>query len=386
MARFARPLTLLVALTSMTYAAAQVPPPPLPPTEPAASLQEASRLFRLGSTQPSKFADAARCFAAAFHSVEMSPDQLAAWAYCRVRLAHERLHQSPATAATATEVIAEVEAALQLAPDQVKLHALGATLIAEATRRGGRPVAAPAPTLTASAESVVETANFRVAHAGRPEVAATVARAAEASRAAVLTRWTGKSPGDWAVKCAVTLHAGSDGFAQATRRPAAQRGHASTELADGRVTARRLDLALDGDLATLTADVLPRELTHGVLAELFPTDPPPPWAALGMAVLATSDAEQARYRATLARCADAGTLMTPAALLKLPAAPAERATEYHVGSAALVAYFVGLRGEAEFVGFLNLARRYGVEKAARQVYGVESLRNLDGVWKIDAKR
>ena len=382
MARFARPLAAVAALTIAAAASAQIPQPPLPPVEPATSLQEGSRLFRLGSAQPAKFADAAKCFAAAFRSVEMTPDQLAAWAYCRVRLAHDRLHKSPADAATATEVIAEVEEALRLAPDQEKLHALGATLIADATRRGGRSSApAPAPVSEATPDAAVETANFRVVHPGNAEVAATVARAAEASRAAILKRWTGQPPADWAAKCVVTLHAGGDAFAQATRLPAGQRGRAAADLADGRVTARRLDLSLDGDLATLTADVLPRELTHAVLAELFPTDPPPLWAALGMAVLATSDAEQARYRATLARCAEARTLPTAATLLALTAAPAERSTEFHVASASLVGFLVAWRGEAEFRSFLGLSRRYGAEKAARQVYGVESLARLDTAWR-----
>ena len=380
MARFARPLAAVAALTLAASASAQVPQPPLPPVEPATSLQEGSRLFKLGSAQPAKFADAAKCFAAAFRSVEMSPDQLAAWAYCRVRLAHDRLHKSPADAATATEVIAEVEEALRLAPDQEKLHALGATLIADATRRGGRP-STPVSTAAPIPDAAVETANFRVVHPGNPEVAATVARAAEASRVAIFKRWTGQAPADWPAKCVVTLHAGGDGFALATRLPAAQRGRAAADLADGRVTARRLDLSLDGDLATLTVDVLPRELTHAVLAELFPTDPPPLWAALGMAVLATSDAEQARYRATLGRCAEARTLPSVVTLMKFTAAPAERSTEFYVASASLVRFLVAWRGEAEFRSFLGLARRYGVEKAARQVYDVESLARLEGAWR-----
>ena len=385
MARFARPFAALVLLALSSPAFAQPgpgPQPPLPPDEPATALQEAARLFKLGSAQPAKFADAAKCFAAAFHNVEMSPDQLAAWAYCRVRLAHDRLAKAPADPAVATEVIAEVEEALRLAPDQDKLHALGATIVADAVRRGGRtPAQALAPAPTPSTGTAVETANFRVVHAGAVEAATALARAAEEHRVAILRRWTSKPPADWPVKCVVTLHATADGFARATGQPAAQRGRAATDLADGRVTARRLDLSLDGDLTTLTADVLPRELSHVVLADLFPTDPPPLWAALGMAVLATSDAEQARYRKTLARCADAGTLLPPGTLMQLKAAPAERTTEFHVESASLVYFFANWRGEAEFVSFLSLARRYGPESAARQVYGVESLAQLDGVWK-----
>ena len=385
MARLARPLAVLtLALLPLTGASGQAPQPPLPPADPAGSLQEASRLFKLGTAQPARFADAAKYFAAAFRTVEMSPDQLDAWAYCRVRLAYDRLHKAPADAATATEVIAEVEEALRLAPAQDKLQALGATLIADAARRGGRavvPAAVPAlAPAVASAEAAVETANFRVLPGGNPAAAATVARAAEESRAAIWKRWTGHAPADWPAKCVVTLHPTGEAFALAAKVPAGQRGRAAVDLADGRVTARRLDLSLAGDLAALAADVLPRELTHAALAELFPAEPPPLWAALGMAVLATSDAEQDRYRATFARCADAGTLPTLAALTQRPTALVEQATEFHVGSAALVALLVRWRGETEFLSFLNLTRRYGSEKAANQVYGVESLARLEGVW------
>ncbi len=385
MARLARPLAVLtLALLSMAAASGQAPQPPLPPADPSGSLQEASRLFQLGTAQPARFAEAAKFFAAAFRAVEMSPDQLDAWAYCRVRLAYDRLHKAPADAATATEVIAEVEEALRLAPAQDKLQALGATLIADAARRGGRSpatvVPASAPT-AAPADGTVETANFRVVHGGDAPAAAAVARAAEESRAAIVQRWTGHAAADWPVKCVVTLHATGEAFALAAKVPAGQRGRAAVDLAGGRVTARRLDLALDGDLATLTADVLPRELTHAVLAELFPAEPPPLWAALGMAVLAAGDAEQGRYRATFARCAEAGTLPTAAALMQRQTPPAEQATEFHVGSAALVSVLVRWRGEAEFLSFLSLSRRYGPEKAARQVYGLESLAQLEGVWK-----
>ena len=390
MSRFARPFVVVVAalLTFAAPGSAQTgaaPQPPLPPAEPPTALQEASRLFKLGTAQPVKFADAARCFAAAFRQVEMTPEQLAAWAYCRVRLAHDRLHQSApgsaGDAAVASEVAAEVEEALRLAPNQEKLQALGAALLADAARRGGRaPAAASAPAPT-SEGATVETANFRITHPGRPEVAAALGRAAEASRVAIHRRWTGKAPADWPAKCGVTLHATGDGFARATQLPAGQRGRAATDLAEGRVTARRLDLSLEGDLATLTADVLPRELSHAVVAELFPTDPPPLWAELGMAVLATSDAEQLRYRKALARCADAGTLLSAGTVMQLQAAPADRTTEFHVESASLVYFFAKWRSEAEFLSFLSLTRRYGPEAAARQVYGMEGLAQLEGVWK-----
>jgi hypothetical protein len=382
-------LAFLIVLTVAAPAVGQVPQPPPPPPSAAATLEEGSRLFRLGSAQPSKFADAAKYFAAAFRQVEMSDEQRAAWAYCRVRLANERLESSPRDARVATEVVTEVRDALALAPAHAKLQALGATVLADAGRYATHPVSAAAPTLAASTHAApqpagpaVETANFRVVHEGvTPEVAKTLADAAEAHRAAILKRWTGQAATDWPAKCVMTLHATGAGFAQATGLPAAHRGRAATDLADGRVTARRLELAADGDAATLTADVLPRELTHVLLADLFPADAPPVWAALGMAVLSASETEQSRYRAALAQCVTAGTLLPVATLATATAVPADRATEFHAGSASVVYFLTKWRGEPEFVNFLRSARRYGPDAALREVYGLDGLTGLETSWK-----
>ena len=377
------PLSVLAFVALVTPLAAQVPQPPAPPKSPTQSLHEGSHLFNLGTSQPDKFALAAKCFAAAFRQVEMSNDQLAAWAYCRVRVAHDRLEQSPADARIAADVADEVRDALTLAPTHIKLQALGATVIADASRVASLPISTPAPQPTPEPTSPsIETTNFRVVYGtATAETATALAQAAESHRAAIVQRWTGRPATDWPAKCVVTLHASAAEFAQATGLPASQRGRAATDLAAGQVTARRLDFAADGDPASLTADVLPRELTHVILADLFPTDAPPLWAALGMAVSSTTDAEQARYRDALARAAEAGTLLPTSELVTLASTPADRATEFHVQSASVVYYLTKWRGETEFVGFLQTARRYGPEAALREVYGVTSLADFETMWK-----
>ena len=99
---------------------------------------------------------------------------------------------------------------------------------------------------------------------------------------------------------------------------------------------------------------LPRELTHVVLADLFPFTPPPKWAEEGMAVLACSTDEVNRYSRTMVKCAREGKLFTVAALVEMKDYPAaEKITGFCCGSVSLAEYLVKLKGEKHFTTFLR---------------------------------
>ncbi len=165
-----------------------------------------------------------------------------------------------------------------------------------------------------------------------------------------------------------------------TGKPAAGTGHAAVRLSDGRVTERRVELRADDP--ALTSNALPRELTHVVLADLFPDRPPPRWAEEGMAVLAGSPEEVSRYVRTLPRCAQKGELLPVTALLELKDFPAaERITAFYCESVSLADYLIRLKGEKEFKLFLGVAHRYGVSRALRDSYGFESPQALEAAWK-----
>ena len=321
------------------------------------SLRAATRLFQQGGSEPGKLAEAAKFFAGAFRKVEMTPEQLAAWAFCRVRVAHDRLAQG----ADAGEVRAEVEAALELAPDSRPVRERAEAVLA----------ALPKPSPTAGA---AETANFRVTGAGA--TAAAVARAAEANRKAIFTYWAGQAPRDWGAKCELVLHATAADLARATRAPGSG---LATVTTDGRVVQRKLHLAADDP--NLLTDSLPRELTHLVVADLFPAKPPPQWAAIGMAAIATSAAEQGRYLRTLDRLAAAGQTLPAAGVVGAKAAPAaQQITAFHVESLAMVQYLANLKGGPAFVEFVSQSERYGVEAALKRLYGVGDVAVLEGAW------
>jgi hypothetical protein len=361
-------------------ATAEAAPKPVEePNKALEALKQAKDLFNQARSEPSKFGPAAKLFAAAFlGKVQMSPDQMAAWAYCRVKVAADQLNRST-DPAVAAEVAVEVEEALKLAPDNAGLHKVGTELIASARRKAGgaqpRPTAAPA---AADGWETVETASFRVRHRGQRAQAEALARAAEAKREEVFTRWSGPPGGAWEPKCEVVLHPTADAFAGATRQPARSTGRATVKLNGGRPVERRIDLRTDDETAAV--DALPRELTYVVLADLFPSAAPPRWAEAGMAVLACSQAEVDRYHQTLAKCYQGGELFPVEALFDVKNPPAERLTGFTVESVSLVAYLVKAKGERAFTAFLRDSQRYGLASALKRQYGMADAKQLGDAW------
>ena len=346
-------------------------------------LDEAAKLFNQARTEPGKFELAARMFAAACGArVELRADQLAAWGYCRIRVAADRLNEAGTDARVAAEVIAEVEEALRLAPENTGLQKIGQDLLKLARSRAG----SLAPTISVPGKDgweVIETASFRVRHRGQPTVAKRLAETAETRRDDIFRRWSGPAGGPWEPKCEISLHPDATAFAEATELPQASTGRAVVHLTAGRVTARQIDLREDDP--TVSDDALPRELSHLVFADLYPTQAPPRWAVEGMAVLATSPAEVDRYLRTLPRCQQQGELPRLETLLKLPAPPKEKVTGYYVGSVAIVEFLVRWKGEKAFTTFLRDSQRYGLESAMKRQYGVSGPQQLEALWLQSAK-
>lgn len=320
------------------------------------------------------YATAARLFAAA---PDLTPEQKAAWAYCRLRSAAERLNALEGPSAIAT-VEREVQDALALVPDHADLQRLGRRLLlalagAASSRGEAEPDRAPAA-------AVVETESFVVRHAGTADLAAAVARTAEQKRRAIFARWSGPPATAWVPKCEIILHPSADAYVRSCGRPMPGHGHATVRLSDRRVTHRRLDLLADDPDLLDTA--LPRELTHVVLADLFPDAPPPKWAETGMAVLAGPPDEVDRYLRTLPRCARDGDWFPLAQLLELADYPREKITGFYCQSVSVTEYLIRIGGgERNFTLFLRDCQRYGTAQALRRQYGLDGPEALERAWK-----
>jgi hypothetical protein len=340
-------------------------PPPL------AKVEDAVAAFKKGD-----FAAADAGFASV-GAAKLTADQKTAWAYCRIKLAADRVGAPACDAATATAAAQSVADALELVTDNAKLTALGREVLKAAQAKAATaPAAAPA---AAPAGDVIETANFRVHHGGNRDLGASVAKLAEAARKDAFERWSGPAGGAWQPKCEIAVHPTADAYAKATDKPAALTGHATVSLSNGRATARRIDLRADD--AALAANALPREITHVVLADLFADKPPPRWALEGMAVLAGSPEEISRYTRTLPRCARDGELRPLAALFDLKDVPADKLTGFYCQSVSVAEYLIKLKGERNFKIFLGEVSRYGTAQALKRQYGINGPQALETDWK-----
>jgi hypothetical protein len=363
-----------VALPEVAPATTAAPSAAVAPA-PATAVAEARTLFQQG-----KYAEAAAKFAAARGAAPLTQDEAAAWAYCRIRAAADTVNPptcDPAAAAAAEQDVAD---ALRLAPGNAELERVGKQVQAVARARAGNRVAAPASAALPGDWETVETPSFRVRHKGNKALAESVAAAGEAKRDETFKRWSGPAGGAWNPKCEVVLHPTAECYTSMTGKPAGGTGHATVNLAGGRATARRIDLRADDP--ALVPNALPRELTHVVLADLFPNTPPPRWAEEGMAVLAGAPDEVSRYVRTLGRCARGGELLPTAALLELKDfPPADKITGFYCASVTLVDFLVKQKGEQHFLMFLRDCQRYGTTQALRRQYDLDGPTGLEQAWR-----
>lgn len=368
MSRLILPAVLLIAVSFTLLAGA---PPANPFRGEGIPEAEGDVLFKAGN-----YPDAATWYAgvAAADAKLLTDKQREAWAFCRVKLAAEALQKPDCDAAACAK---DVAAAMQLAPNNAEIQKLGQSVLA-LTR--AKPVApAPTPVATAADSEVVETECFTVRFTGNRELAERVAKQLEAKRKETFEKWSGPAGGVWSPRCEVAIHASAEEYSRATNQPAERTGHATVKIAEGKVQERRIDLRAD-DEGILT-NSLPRELTHVVLADLFPYTPPPKWAEEGMAVLAGSAEEATRYTKTMVNCAREGKLFTVAALLEMKDYPAaEKFTGFCCGSVSLVEYLVKLKGEKHFTTFLRDCQRYGSASALKRQYEFESHKSLQDAW------
>ena len=367
-----RRFALLVGFVFLasSLAAQSLPIPVLPgeakPIED--SLKKATEAFRKAKDgEPRQFRTARDLFKQAkSDGSAFTAEQSAAWVYSRIRVAADLLNQS-SDAGTAKEVLLEVEEALALVPDHKGLNDAAKDLLAAARKRiGGAAKTEPAKS------------SFRVSCPARTSFADDVAKAADTLREEISRKWSGPTGGAWGTPCEIVIHATAVEFAAATKLSKTATGLSEAKLKNGTIASRRIDLRFDDD--TLLDVALPRELTHLVLADLFPNQPPPTWAEVGMAVLSTSETERDRYLKTIRRCAKDGELLAVSAVLSADEVPSKSVTAYHVESASLVQYLVDWKGEKAFTGFVRDAQRYGVDTALNRQYGMKDSKVLEDNW------
>ena len=250
------------------------------------------------------------------------------------------------------------------------------------------PSPAPAPVPIASAApldwQVLETTNFRVFHVDA-DLAEKAAEAAEAARIAQGAQWGSRAVrGAWTPRCDLYLYPTPADFARMTGQPETSPGFSTMGISGDRVTTRRVNLRADHP--QLLSAVLPHEVAHVVLADIFTDHQIPRWADEGMAVLAEPPSEQEGRAAELNAPLAQNRVFKLDQLMDIDYPGAEHWGLYYAQSVSLTKFLVRRGTPDQFIAFLKQAQRQGPEVALREIYQIEGFADLETQWRAFAQR
>ena len=367
--------------------------------------------------------DAAGAIYAALDARKALPaDRRDHWAYCRAVEVVRRMNARPSTAGEWAAIDAEIEQIRRLSPNNwfaeyLRNRAMERNPGARTVRsnkvvvRGSSPEeppgvttpaaavqppqplqpAAPAGLPPAAAAPVrwspqpVFTANFQVVHVeGQRALAEQVGKAAEDARAALVKRWGETTPGQtWLPRCEILLFPTAADFSRGTGQPPESPGISTMRMTDGRIDGRRINLRADHP--GVVRAVLPHELTHVVLADLFPHKQIPRWADEGMAVLSEPAPEQNVRAVDLNEPLNAGQLFRLNDLVAMDYPDPRYLSLFYAQSVSLTRFLVEEGNPEKFIKFVQQSQWSGVEPALKQVYQINDFGALQSKWLTFAK-
>lgn len=242
----------------------------------------------------------------------------------------------------------------------------------------------------------VKTANF-IVHAPTPMMIRVIAAEAEHHRRALALKLLGQELPPWEKPCVIRfvpapkVSGGATVFTFGTDKGAPVMATAETEVR--------------GDFLSVLASTLPHEVTHTVLASYF-GKPIPRWADEGIAALAESEDEHASHDARVRDLLNAGRGIRLRVLFRMTEYPRDMIVLYAQGysvarflagtSGPGVAALKGLPhvgrlfrnpgadGHRRLVAFVQLGMDGNTaeswDKAAKSVYGFDSVNALEEAW------
>ena len=264
-------------------------------------------------------------------------------------------------------------------------------------------VAPPAPTLIPSwdgkgyvPQADAHTANF-VVHAQTPVIARAIAAEAEHQRRVLALQWLGKELPAWSKPCVIRFSLGQAGGGATT--------FTWSNGANGAPTVTSMEMTLSGEFLVVMTNALPHEVTHTVLASFF-GKPLPRWADEGLSLLAESETEQFNYDVRVRELLNAGRGIRLRVLVRMTEYPKDVIVLYAQGH-SLTRFLAGRtkgvpvlmdvpilgdlfkknaenEGRRRLLTFLytgtegNTAASW--DKAAKEVYGFESINDLEEAW------
>jgi Peptidase MA superfamily len=231
---------------------------------------------------------------------------------------------------------------------------------------------------------VHETPNFLIFHADSG-LAESAAQAAESVRAAQAKRWGSSAlQGAWSTRCEIYLYPDGKAFAKATGQPESSPGFSTIESDRKQITTRRVHLR--ADQPRLVDAVLPHEVTHVVVADLFTAQQIPRWADEGIAVLAEPETEQNLRAADLRESLSSGQVFELRQLMSTDTPEAKDWSLYYAQSVSLTRFLVDQGTPAQLIQFVRESGRKGADAALREVYRIGGFAELQKQWQDYARR
>jgi hypothetical protein len=217
--------------------------------------------------------------------------------------------------------------------------------------------------------------------AGAP-AASEIADQCESHCTLLRAKWLGSNtPANWSVRCDVVLHGTQQSYLAAVGRSGAGTlGSSIVQFDEDRIALRRIDLLAHDRRTALSA--LPHEMTHVVLADRFGHNALPRWADEGIATLADSAEKQQLHLVDLQRGLASGrTPRLTDLLFATEYPPSNQRAIYYGSSLALVRYLSTLDRAERVLDFVEKSMQSGHRAALKEVYGLESLAQLERGWR-----
>ncbi len=224
-----------------------------------------------------------------------------------------------------------------------------------------------------------ETPNFLIFHADSA-LAESAAGVAESVRTAQAKRWGSSAVQEaWTTRCEIYLYPNGKAFAKATGQPEASPGFSIIESDRKQITTRKVHLR--ADQPRLVEAVLPHEVTHVVVADLFTVQQIPRWADEGIAVLAEPESEQKLRAADLQESLSSGQVFELRQLMSTDTPKAKDWSLYYAQSVSLTRFLVEQGTPAQLIQFVRESGRKGAEAALREVYRIGGFEELQKQWQ-----
>jgi hypothetical protein len=245
--------------------------------------------------------------------------------------------------------------------------------------------ASPEPTPEATSTwQIHETPNFRIFHRNAG-LADSAGQTAEAVRAAQGKQWGSHAAAKrWTPACEIYLYPDGKALKAATQQPESSPGF-STMTSDGaQIVARRVNLRADHP--QLLAAILPHEVTHVVLADIFCVRQIPRWADEGLAVLAEPHSEQKLRWAELEEPLQTGRIFALEKLMGMDYPEPKDWSLYYAQSVSLTRFLVDQNTPERFIQFVLDSHQKGIEPALQECYQIKGFTELQDRWKAYAKQ